>query len=245
VPPDAPGAARATFSRVIRTSPPVLWQPAFVAALPHGMVAGVHIPDSADPVPEDVLDLLPPTERALAVTLGGYRQTQFVGGRLAFNEAFAELGARRAPILPDVHGAPALPRGLVGSVSHKRDLAVALLARGGPGLGVDLEETDRERPGVATRVLRAEELAEIDQLAPDRRWTETALRFSIKEAVYKALHPFLHRYIGFGEVAIRTTPEGIDQVIPYLQADEGPFVFDARHTWVDSRVLTSVRVRPA
>ncbi len=232
-------------ANVIRLSAIAPWQPAFLVALAHGVYAGVHLPPSSDPVPAEVLGQLPPEEQLHARTLGGFRQAQFVGGRLAFAQAFAELGHRRPAILSDVHGAPLLPRGLVGSVTHKQDLAVALLARGAPGLGVDLEDTDRDRPGVARRVLRPEELAEVEALPPSRQWTETAIRFSLKESVYKALHPFLLRYIGFGEVAIRTTPEGIDQVVPYLQPGEGPFVFDARHTWVDSRILTSVRARPA
>jgi len=205
----------------------------------------VHLPDSGDPVPEEVLDLLPPAESAHARSLGGYRQVSFVGGRLALGEVFAELGMRRVPILPDEHGAPTLPAGLVGSVSHKRDLAVGIVARGRPGLGIDLEEVDRDRPGVAARVLRPEELAEVDGLPVERRWTETAVRFSLKEAVYKALHPFLLRYVGFGEVAIRTTPEGNDVVMPHLQPGDGPFHFDARHTWVDGRVLSTVRIRRA
>ena len=230
---------------MIRLSAPAPWQLAFVVALPHGVFAGVHLPAGPERVAPDVLALLPPEERVFAAGLGGFRQVQFVGGRLAFSEAFSELGHRRPAILSDGHGAPILPRGLVGSVTHKQDLAVALLARGAPGIGVDLEETDHDRPGVARRVLRPEELAEVDALPESRRWTETAIRFSMKEAVYKALHPFLLRYIGFGEVAVRTTPEGLDEVIPHLQPGEGPFVFDARHAWVDSRILTSVRVRPA
>lgn len=230
---------------MIRTTPAVPWQPAFLAALPHGVVAGVHLPDSPEPVPEEVLAELPPAEREHARSLGGYRQTSFVGGRLALGEVFAELGLRRVPVLPDEHGAPTLPTGLVGSVSHKRDLAVAIVARGRPGLGVDLEDTDRERPGVATRVLRPEELTEVEALPPERRWTETAVRFSLKEAVYKALHPFVLRYVGFGEVAIRTTPEGHDHVTPHLQPGDGPFHFDAKHTWVDGRVLSTVRIRRA
>ena len=47
-----------------------------------------------------------------------------------------------------------LPPGVAGSVTHKNDLAIAMIARGSPGLGIDLEDTDRDRPGVASRVLR-------------------------------------------------------------------------------------------
>jgi 4'-phosphopantetheinyl transferase EntD len=230
---------------VIRLSPYAPFSPAFVVALPHGIAAGVHLPDAPAPVPTEVLARLHPDERAHAATLGGYRQVQFVGGRLALGELFPELGLRRTPVLTNPHGAPLLPPGVTGSVTHKNDLAIAMLARGSPGLGVDLEDTDRERPGVAARVLRAEELAAVDVLPAERRWRDTAVRFSVKESVYKALHPFLLRYIGFGEVAVWPSPDGIDRVEPHLGPDEGPFVFDARHYWVESRVFSTVRVRTA
>ncbi len=229
---------------VIRLSPIVPYTSAFIVALPHGIAAGVHLPPGPDPVPKEVLARLHPDEREHAATLGGFRQVQFVGGRLALGELFPELGLRRSGVLTNVHGAPDLPAGVTGSVTHKNDLAIAMLARGSPGLGIDLEETDRDRPGVASRVLRPEELAAVEALPADRRWRDTAIRFSIKESIYKALHPFLVRYIGFGEVAVWPSPDGIDRVEAFLAPGEDNFVFDARHYWVESRVLSTVRVRP-
>ena len=228
---------------MIRLSHHAPYASAFLTALPHGIVAGVHLPPSPSPVPTEVLARLHPDERAFASTLAGFRQVQFAGGRLAMGELFAELGMRRTPVLTDVHGAPTLPAGVAGSITHKNDLAIAMLARGTPGLGVDLEDTDRDRPGVAARVLRPEELAAVDLLPPERRWRDTAVRFSVKESIYKALHPFLLRYIGFGEVAVWPSPAGVDRVEPFLAPHEGPFLFDARHYWVENRVLSTVRVR--
>lgn len=230
---------------MIDPGPYAPFAPAFRVALPFGLLAGVHLPGGSDPVPPPVLARLHPDERDYARTLGGFRQVQFVGGRLALGELLGELGLRRAAVLPNVHGAPALVPGFVASVSHKQDLAVGLVARGnGVGIGVDLEDTDRHRPGVAARVLRAEELAFVESLPADRRWVETAIRFSVKESVYKALHPFLQRYIGFGEVAVWTEPDGNDRVEPFLRPAEGPFRFEARHLWIGTRVLSIVRARP-
>lgn len=233
---------------MFRLSPFAPFRTAFVVALPHGIAAGVHLPGNGDPVAEDVLVRLHPEEATFARGLGGFRQPEFVGGRLAFAELLSELGADEAAVLSNLHGAPTLPSGVVGSITHKRDLVIAMVARGtpglGPALGIDLEETDRVRPGVAERVLRPEELAAVESLAEDRRWTDTVVRFAVKEAVYKALHPFLQRYIGFGEVAVWPNPDGIDRVEARLQPGEGPFRFDARHYWVDTRVFATVRVRP-
>jgi 4'-phosphopantetheinyl transferase EntD len=232
-------------THVFRLSTPVPFEAAFVLAMPHGIAAGVHLPGNNEEVPDAVLAQLLPEERELARTMRGFRQPEFVGGRLALGATFLELGLRRTPVLVDAHGAPELPPGVTGSVTHKRDLAIAMVARGNPGLGIDLEETDRERPGVASHVLRPEELAAVEALPADRRWTDTVVRFSVKEAIYKALHPFLLRYIGFGEVAVWPTPDGFDRVEPFLQPGEGPFQFDARHYWIDGRVFSTVRVRKA
>lgn len=228
--------------------------PAFRVALPYGLLSAVHLPSNSDAVGHPVLARLHPDEREYARTLGGFRQVQFVGGRLALGDVLGELGVRRAAVLPNAHGAPELAPGFVASISHKQDLAVALVARGhGVGIGVDLEDTDRNRPGVAARVLRAEEFAVVQGLPENRQWVDTVVRFSVKESVYKALHPFLLRYIGFGEVAVWPEPDGNDRVEPFLRPGEGPFRFEARHLWIDSaaapmatgRVLSLVRVRPA
>ncbi len=216
------------------------WALAFLYALPHGMVAGVHLPDGAEPVAEEVLARLTAPERESAVALRGYRQVQFVGGRLALAAGFSEMGVRRAPIQSDEHGAPMFPEGFVGSISHKQDLAVGLLARGQAGVGVDLEDTDRPRPGVAERVLTAAELANVQSLPESRRWVDTVLRFSVKESVYKAVHPTLRRYVGFGEVAVWPSPDGSDRVEP-LVPDLERFRFAARHAWIGTRVLSTVR----
>ncbi len=223
---------------------PVPYTAAFLCALPHGLVAGLHLPPTPDPVPEEILLRLLPAERACARGLRGFRQVQFVGGRLAMASLFHELGAYRHPILSDPHGAPAMPHGLIGSISHKQDLVVALLARGNGGIGIDLEETDRERPGVAARVLRPEELEAVAQLPPTRAWCEAMIRFSVKESIYKAIHRYLRRYIGFGEVAVWPTPEGVDRVDTFFGPGEGPFQIDARHTWIGNRVLSTVRALP-
>ena len=65
----------------------------------------------------------------------------------------------------------------------------------------------------------------------------------MKEAIYKALHPYLDRYIGFGEVAVWPSPDGLDRIEPFLHPEEGAFHFDARHYWLESRVFSTVRVR--
>jgi 4'-phosphopantetheinyl transferase EntD len=217
----------------------------FHHATPHGVVTAVHLPDAPDPVPEAVLSRLPEVESAYARTLRGYRQVQFVGGRVAMRLACEQVGSRPPPLLPDDRGAPRIPPGLVGSISHKNTLAVAMAARAAQGtLGVDLEDYGPPRPGIATRILTATELRDVDALGGERRWFGVLVRFSIKEAIYKALDPYVHRYVGFHEAEVYPDLYGGARVALSLTGGEGPFQVDARYEWLRGRLLTSVRIRP-
>jgi 4'-phosphopantetheinyl transferase EntD len=186
-----------------------------------------------------------PLETNYALELRGYRQPQFVAGRIALRDACARLGAA-APhaILPDDRGAPRMPAGVVASVSHKRTMAVALATKDWDGtLGVDIEALAPARLAIWRHVLTDDEQ---DTLAPfddDRRWRELILRFSIKEAIYKALDPYLRRYIAFREVEVTPDARGGAEVKLGLKGGEGPFVVEARHQMMGEWLLTSVRAR--
>lgn len=240
-----------------RVYPPPIVTPftvAFTHATPHGVLTAVHIPDSPDPVPDGVLATLPAAEMEHARGLRGYRQVQFVGGRIALRESCLVMGVRAGPVLSDERGAPRIPSGLVGSVSHKATVAVAMVAREGLGtLGVDVEDYGPPRLGIGPRVLTPAELAAIADHPDDRRWFGILVRFSLKESIYKALDPYVHRYVGFHEaevtpdlhggaaVTLRLAPPAGAEGAPAVV--EGPFEVDARYDWLHGRLVTSVRIR--
>lgn len=220
------------------------WTPAFQTATAHGVIGGYHLPDRPDPVPESILAELPEAERAHARELRGFRQVQFVGGRLALHEAMRAAGTPERAVLPDDRGAPRLPPGWVGSVSHKRTMAVGMVARAHDGtLGVDLEDRLPERVHLADRLLRPPELETLQALPHARQWPWLLLTFSVKEAVYKALDPHVRRYVAFQEAEVDLGLEGLATVRLHLERGEGPFHVDARYRWLPDRVLTSVRIR--
>lgn len=222
-----------------------LFDLAFHHATQHGVLAAVHIPDSPDPVPDDVLARLPPAEAVHARSLRAYRQVSFVGGRLALRQACAQLGHQVPPILPDARNRPQLPVSLAGSISHKKDLAIGMVSPASLGtLGVDLEDYQPQRLGIASQVLSPRELAEIAELPDNRRWIALLVRFSIKESIYKALDPYVHRYVGFHEAEVEPDLQGGARVRLQLANGEGPFGVDARYEWLHGRLLTSVRIRP-
>lgn len=108
------------------------------------------------------------------------------------------------PMFPEAspqRGAPQWPHGFVGSISHCQDLAVAALAPCShlSGMGIDVEQILSEEK---TQRLRSH------ILHPAEHWVTTpldlSLVFSFKESIYKALHPFLQRFIGFQEVQVHS-----------------------------------------
>ncbi|HVV53626.1 MAG TPA: hypothetical protein VHO06_28480, partial [Polyangia bacterium] len=96
----------------------------FLRELPFGTCVGVALPETpAFELPPE----LHPEEAAFARALPEGTRAGWVGGRVALRAALAAIGvAAPEPLLATPRGAPRLPAGAVGSVSHKRTIAVAL-----------------------------------------------------------------------------------------------------------------------
>jgi len=204
----------------------------FEERLAHGILVGV-VPD---PTAADAA--LWPEERAFAATLGPARRPTWIAARLALHRALELLGAPGAPILPDPRGAPSLPAGWVGSLSHKPSIAVALAAPDeGWRVGVDVETLAPARPRIASKILRPAEEAAIAALADP--WPAILRCFSVKEAIYKALDPFVRRYVAFVEVELAADrPEAA----LHLARGEGPFVVEL--SWrLEPAPIATARVR--
>jgi enterobactin synthetase component D len=171
---------------------------------------------------------LPAAEQQRALALAPARRCEYIAGRTALHLALA-TAARATPVaidpadlpalLSDDRGAPILPPGWAGSVSHKGAFAAALVAPAGHGhIGVDLERARPSRHDIARRILTPREQAAL----PDRDLAVT-LRFAIKEAIYKALDPYVRRYVGFTEVELDLAGDAV------TVTTELPFAIEA--TW--------------
>ena len=179
----------------------------------------------ADLHPDD----LHPDEHALALAMPAMRRAGFVAGRLALRAALRACAPHAAdqPLLRTVRGGPQLPSGVTGSISHKRTRAIALAApsidtrtdartdarvHAREYVGVDLEERptarDLERPSIARRILTAYEQDVLAPLEPLAHREQTLLHFALKEAVYKAIDPLVHRYVQFTEVELDVAADG-------------------------------------
>lgn len=178
------------------------------------------------------LSELPLDEQAHAARLGAVRRREFIAGRHALHHALGDL---RTPILADDRGAPRLPAGYVGSVSHKGTLAAALVARADAGwVGVDLERAGPPRLDISRRILTPREQAMIPDLG-----RPVTLRFSIKEAIYKAVDPHVRRYVAFTEVELDLDLAGDAVVV----TSELPLEIEASWREHAGHWLTTARAR--
>lgn len=229
----------------------------------HGVVVAVPIPTGLDRATLSVE--LRDEERALAAPWGDLRARTFAAGRVALRGALREVGVDVAgPILKTSRGAPLLPAGVRASVSHKDELAIAIASIDDGSdacVGVDVEffQEARVRAGgkridVSRHVLTVREREELAALGEEARHRALLTRFSLKESLYKALDPFVQRYVGFLEVEVRPNADGTASFVLALSHGEGPFVVDGAWSIVDERVgaagnnvvpcvISSVRVR--
>lgn len=215
----------------------------FHRELPHGLCVAVRLPEPSEHAGEWALEHLRTDERARALELPFRRRVTWAGGRIALHAALDAAGFSADAILATDRGAPRLPRGIAGSVSHKEGLAVALVTTDtGCQVGVDIEHLRQPRADIARYVLTEDERRQLAELPEEERWKEVLLRFSAKEALYKALDPFVRRYVSFQEVAVYPEIEGGGRVQLALKGGEGPFQADVRWEMDGGFVLTTTRV---
>jgi 4'-phosphopantetheinyl transferase EntD len=171
------------------------------------------VPDSAcsetfSDVPESTM--FPVEAAAVGEAIAG-RRLEFATVRHCARVALGRIGVPAVPILPDPHGAPRWPAGVVGSMTHCARYRAAAVARSDElgGIGIDAEP-HAALPGPAPDlVLRAEERARVRALVEansDRHWDRIV--FCAKEAAYKACFPLTRRLLDFDDVSVTVHPEG-------------------------------------
>jgi 4'-phosphopantetheinyl transferase EntD len=223
---------------------------AFARDLPFGRCVAVTLPPGHDGATLQILaEELDPAESAYARGLGEGRRATWIGGRLALRSVLGDLGITAGPILSTPRGAPALPEGVVGSVSHKKTIAVAIASRAadaaGATLGIDVELDRAPRHDISGRVLTDDERRRVDALGSTAaRTREVLVAFSAKEAIYKALDPWVRRTVAFGEVTIVRAADGLLQATLNLARKEGPFSVELHEEPAADLILIAARVRP-
>jgi 4'-phosphopantetheinyl transferase EntD len=166
-------------------------------------------------VHEDLaMQQLTPEEHVMAASYGHKRIRTFAAGRLLLRTACADVGADVQTIGRSARGAPLLPARVRGSISHKDDWAAAWAMNpvdSDMHIGVDLELDDPLSIDIARHILTDDERSGLPADEDERRRCLLQM-FALKEALYKAIDPFVHRFVGFHEVQLGPLEEvdGID-----------------------------------
>lgn len=137
-------------------------------------------------------------ERAAVARAVLKRQNEFFATRHLARLALDELAIAPAPILNHPDRSPRWPEGVIGSLSHTDTWCGVALTRANAGIrsvGIDLERLGCVSPEVEERISTSREFASGDAMS-------ASLRFSAKEAFYKAIFPLVRRFVGFQEVEI-------------------------------------------
>lgn len=162
--------------------------------IPSGAAAAWATGDATSPHEAAESQLLSP--RAVAV-----RRRSFRLGRAAAHAALRELGVDAGPIGINEDRSPIWPHGIVGSIAHTSDVALALVAAADltDGVGVDVEHR-REVPELWSQVPRPEETAWLRRA--DNPDDALLGLFSMKEAIFKAFYPRVYRFFGFEAASV-------------------------------------------
>lgn len=137
------------------------------------------------------------------------RRIEFTHGRYCARQAMRKLGVPPAPIHKLHDRSPAWPAGITGSIAHTGEHAAAAVARTREfvSLGLDLEHAGPLEAETAELIVRPNEAAD---------GAHAKLLFSIKESIYKCIHPVVQTYVDFQEMEVDLSgPPGTFRAIPH------------------------------
>lgn len=175
--------------------------------------AGTNVYLKSLPV-TDCVEQLYPEELPVIASAAQLRRSTFSTGRRCARAAMEQAGLPACALPRCDDGSVGWPEGLLGSLSHTSDWAVAAVAVSAmceaQCIGVDLERIKPLDEGVIKLIATPVEREEL-QAASSPVWHATAL-FSLKESVYKCLARDFGQFIEFHDVQITGLPGGRPQL---------------------------------
>jgi 4'-phosphopantetheinyl transferase EntD len=194
----------------LRSSPPWLntipaWHPTVLDSRRTNCLVGCVF--SAD-LPAQAVGLLGTEEMRTAEGLPAWRRREWIAGRICLATSLTRLAAPREPLLARRSGAPVIPHGFVGSVSHSGTTAVAISASAEEGaIGIDLERVEAFDPRIAARALVETERLRLAAVEPEAVARYVSGVFSAKESVFKALAVEDRDLVDFENIDVELAPD--------------------------------------
>ncbi|CDX16318.1 conserved hypothetical protein [Mesorhizobium sp. ORS 3324] len=169
---------------------------ALTGLTPPGLITGCRLIGAGDE-----RYLLPAEDASIATREHGARAASGAGRRIA-HELLRRLGCADLAVLRGQLGNPIWPAGIVGSIAHDDELAVAVAARSDAmrSVGIDIEPALPLPHDLRTLVTTPHDrLGDLDPGIGGR------ILFAAKEAVYKASFPLDGYVLGFEDIAVDFT----------------------------------------
>jgi 4'-phosphopantetheinyl transferase EntD len=149
-------------------------------------------------VPGDEAALLPEEAPAFEGSVVAARRASGAA-RLVARNLLRHLGYPECPIKRGRARAPTWPEGIIGSLAHDSDYAVAAICRAQDfrALGIDVEPAELLPPELVDLVATPRERAHLESDGFGGR-----MLFVAKEAVYKAIYPLDRMFLNHHDVEI-------------------------------------------
>lgn len=138
-------------------------------------------------------------EQAMIAKAVESRRQEFSSGRRLAHQLLQSFDCDTPALLALEDRSPSWPDGMLGSLSHSRRWCAGVLVpqgRGLLGVGIDVEDARPLSADLEEVILTAQERAWLQELPADGPSLALSA-FSIKEAVYKAVHPLGNVGLGF------------------------------------------------
>ncbi|WP_162619615.1 4'-phosphopantetheinyl transferase family protein [Salinicola peritrichatus] len=186
-------------------------------------------------------------------TAAAKRRAEFLGGRLCARHALAALTGTPFTPAMDEERLPVWPDGIVGSITHSRELAAAAVARresvGGIGIDAELLLSNERARRLAPQILVDSERDWLERLPPITQGEFVTLVFSLKESLFKALYPLVRRRFYFPHARLTNWRRDTGEVTLVLLETLSPHWraghhFDGQVTGIGDHLLTLVSVPP-
>lgn len=150
-------------------------------------------------------EVLLPAEKAYLANITSEERIQhFNTGRYCARQALNNLNIFHVSIRKGPDGEPVWPAGIVGSISHSKHLAGAVVARADKllSIGMDIETIGDITPQIWDTVFVETEQQFLKNFKGDDLALYSTLLFSGKESFYKLQHPLTKTFLDFTDVEI-------------------------------------------
>lgn len=147
---------------------------------------------------------LPVEELAGVVAANSRRKAEFAAGRCAARAALRKIGVRVSAIPIRSDRAPGWPSGIVGSISHTSQIAVAAVAPATEliSIGLDVEDASAVGRDLWPELFVESERRMLERLPAGEQGTASSMLFSMKEAFFKFQFPITGQWLDFRQVEI-------------------------------------------